>query len=66
MASQSQGLRFEQVTVFHVEDPVGDIQDPVVMGDQQDGAALIAGKLLHQVDDVAARAAVKCCRRFVG
>jgi len=52
--------------VFHVEDAVGDVEDAVVVGDHQDGAAAAAGEFLEEVDDIATGLAIEGGGRFVG
>jgi hypothetical protein len=54
------------MAVLHRQDPIGDVEDAVVVGDQQDRAALLARQLLHQGHDIAARAAVQSRGGFIG
>lgn len=49
----------DQPTVLHRQGSIRDIENSVVVGDQQDGAALLPGQPLHQGDDIPAGAAVE-------
>jgi len=44
----------DKVAIFEVGDAIDDIKNAVVMGHQQDRAALLLGKLLHNLDGVTA------------
>jgi hypothetical protein len=44
-----------QPTIHQVDDAIGHIENAVVVGDHQNGAALFLGQVLHQGDHVPAR-----------
>ena len=52
--------------VLEVQDAVGDVEDAVVVGDEQDRRAALARERLHAIDDFAARRLVERGRRLVG
>jgi hypothetical protein len=54
-----------QPPVLEVQDPVGDVEDPVVVRDQQDRRAPLAGECLHAIDDLATGGLVERRRGFV-
>ena len=52
--------------VLEVQDAIRDVEDPVVVGHEQDRRALFLRQRLHPVDDLAARDAVERGGRLVG
>jgi hypothetical protein len=57
---------FGEVSVFHGEDAVGDVQDAAVVRDEEDGAASVAGEFLQELDDFAPGLTVERGGRFIG
>ena len=55
-----------QATFLEVDDPVGDVEDAIVVRDQHDRGPLLPGEVVHPVDDVAARLLVERRGRLVG
>jgi hypothetical protein len=51
--------------VLEVDDAVGDVEDAVVVGDHQDGRALLLGQHLHALDHLAPRLLVERGRGLV-
>ena len=48
-----------QAAILQVNDPVGNIQDTIVMRHQQDGGAILIGQALHAVNDFPPRLLVE-------
>lgn len=54
------------MAVDHVHDPIGDVQDSAVVGDHQDGPAVLASQLLEHGDSLTAGLLVQRGSRLVG
>ena len=52
-------------SIFQVQDPVRNVEDAIIVGNQQDGCAPLPGQGLHAIDHLAARRLVERRCRFV-
>jgi len=52
-------------SIFQVQDPVRNVEDAIIVGNQQDGCAPLPGQGLHAIDHLAARRLVERRGRLV-
>ena len=55
-----------ELTIFHIDNAIGYVEDTIVVGDEKDCAASLFGEGLHEFHHFATRFFIEGSRGFIG
>ena len=55
-----------ELTIFHIDNAIGDIENTVVVSDQEYRTAFLFGEGLHEFHNFTTRFFIEGSRRFIG